>query len=80
MIKILGIGILRIIHYIKVIYVDNTQDILNSIKRITKGMEITIFYNDTRLLTTLKDDNGNYLVGTKASDSVVDHVLKRTRI
>lgn len=40
------------------------------------GVHMTIFYGDTRYLTSIKDSNGNKIVGTKASDEVIDSVLK----
>ena len=38
------------------------------------GIYLTIFYKDTRILTGVLDDNGNYIVGTKASDTVISKV------
>lgn len=35
----------------------------------------TIFMGDTRVSTTVKDDNGNRLVGTKAEKNVIDKVI-----
>jgi methyl-accepting chemotaxis protein len=35
----------------------------------------TIFYGDTRALTTITDDNGNHITGTKCSDEVKIAVL-----
>lgn len=41
------------------------------------GYEFTVFYGDTRVTTSLKDDNtGERLVGTKASDIVIQTVLQ----
>lgn len=39
-------------------------------------LEITIFYYDTRLLTTLKDAEGNRKIQTVAGDRIVDEVFK----
>lgn len=40
--------------------------------------DITIFYGDTRLATSLTDvDTGERILGTKASDEVVEHVLNQ---
>jgi diguanylate cyclase (GGDEF)-like protein len=39
-------------------------------------IDITIFYKDIRLLTTLKDDKGNRAIGTNASVIVKNDVLK----
>ncbi len=41
-----------------------------------RDIDITLFYGDTRRLTTIKDANGDRLVGTKATDAVIDTVLK----
>lgn len=40
-------------------------------------VHMTIFYGDTRYLTTIKDSGGNRIVGTKASDAVIDTVLNQ---
>ncbi len=36
---------------------------------------VTIFANDTRIATTVKDDSGNRMIGTKASEQVIKEVL-----
>ncbi|MCR4715793.1 MAG: cache domain-containing protein [Lachnospiraceae bacterium] len=42
-----------------------------------RGVDITLFYGDTRRLTTIKDaKTGDRLIGTKASDEVIEKVLK----
>ncbi len=40
-------------------------------------MEITMFYGDTRIATTILDESGNRLVGTKASEEVINKVIKK---
>ena len=40
------------------------------------GIEITFFYNDTRLVTSLKDEAGNRILGSKAGDFLVKNVLQ----
>lgn len=40
------------------------------------GVDITLFYGDTRMVTSITDDVGNRLIGTKAMDDVVQKVLK----
>nr|WP_294492684.1 cache domain-containing protein [uncultured Anaerosporobacter sp.] len=40
------------------------------------GKEITYFYGDTRVATTIKNKDGSAIIGTKASDQVVQEVLK----
>ena len=39
------------------------------------GINYTIFYEDTRYITTLKDESGNYLLNTQCSDAVKQKVL-----
>lgn len=43
------------------------------------GMEITLFYGDERRLTTITDEQGNRLVGTKADSQTVKWVLETGR-
>ncbi len=40
------------------------------------GVQYTLFKGDTRYITTMKDANGNRMEGTKASDKVIQTVLK----
>lgn len=40
------------------------------------GVHCTIFYGDTRVLTTIKDENGKHLEGTKAGEQVIQTVLE----
>ncbi|MDF2503839.1 methyl-accepting chemotaxis protein [Clostridium sp.] len=42
----------------------------------TTGYYVTIFMNDTRVSTNVLDENGKRAVGTKASNEVIDKVLK----
>lgn len=49
--------------------------IIDSIKEET-GVDITVFYEDTRIITTIRTDNGERAIGTKANDTVVNDVLK----
>jgi len=52
------------------------QATLDQVKEQT-GVDITFFYGDTRILTSLKDKNGNYQTGTKMSDKVKKTVLEQ---
>lgn len=52
------------------------QDMLDDFV-LTADVELTFFYGDTRYATTLKDDNGNRIVGTQASAEIADCVLKK---
>lgn len=56
--------------------VDNT--LIDGIGR-QNGIEITLFYGDTRYLTTLKDDSGKRIVGTKVGSKITEDVLKNGR-
>lgn len=55
-------------------YVGHTQDLLNRFQE-EKDLNVTLFYGDTRILTTLKDANGDYIVGTQADEKVSSQVL-----
>ncbi len=50
-------------------------DIIDSIKEKT-DVDVTIFYKDTRVLTTILDGNGDRAVGTRVSAVVVRDVLE----
>lgn len=50
-------------------------DILDGIKEGSR-LEISLFYYDTRLLTTLRDENGDRMIKTVASSRIVDDVFK----
>lgn len=49
--------------------------IIDSIREET-GVDITVFYQDTRIITTIRTDGGVRVTGTKANDTVVNDVLK----
>lgn len=50
--------------------------IIDSLKEAT-GAEITIFYKDVRMLTTIKDAEGERLIGTGVSTVICQDVLDR---
>ncbi len=52
----------------------NTQGLLNRFHS-EKSYNVTLFYGDVRILTTLKDADGNYIVGTKADPAIAAQVL-----
>ena len=52
-----------------------TEDLLDRINQ-EDGVHMTVFYGDTRYLTTIKDSDGNRIIGTKAPNEVIDSVLK----
>lgn len=49
--------------------------IIDSVKEDT-GVDITIFYQDMRVITTIQKSDGVRAIGTKANDTVVEDVLK----
>lgn len=51
------------------------REILDYIKD-ELGYEATVFKGDVRAITTIKDDSGNYIDGTKASSKVVKNVIE----
>ena len=53
---------------------DDFQDQLDRLHEQT-GIDFTIFYGDTRYITSLIDGNGDRIEGTKASEKVVDKVI-----
>ena len=50
-------------------------DMLDGIEQGSR-LEISLFYYDTRLMTTLKDSSGNRMVKTVASEKIVNEVFK----
>lgn len=55
--------------------VTELQPLLDGIKS-EKGYDVTLFYGDTRVLTTLKNESGAYIIGTTADPKVTETVLK----
>lgn len=56
--------------------ISQTVDITDHIKENT-GMEVTVFWGDTRILTSIVNENGERQINTQASEEVVDCVLKK---
>lgn len=54
---------------------DANNELVDLLSKVTKG-KVTIFNGDTRVATNVKDAAGNRQVGTKASQAVIDRVLK----
>lgn len=54
--------------------ISQSLDIVDHIKENT-GLDVTIFWNDTRILTSIVDNNGSRQVGTKASSEIIQKVL-----
>ena len=57
------------------IKIDRNNEVVDFLGGICEG-HVTIFQNDTRIATTVKDSGGQRLVGTKASDKVINEVIK----
>lgn len=51
------------------------SDMFYNIKQ-KDGIDTTVFWGDTRVLTTLQDGNGNYYVSTKADSEITKQVLE----
>ena len=58
------------------ILINDNEEIVDFIKAQTNSL-VTIFLNDTRISTNVVEQNGNRAVGTKASDEVINTVLKK---
>lgn len=46
---------------------------------LESGNDITFFYGDTRVATTIKDKDGSYIIGTQAANQVIQEVLESGR-
>ncbi len=55
--------------------ISKSQEFVDSIKN-GSDVEVSVFYNDTRYLTTLTDETGKRLVGEKADEEVIGRVLQ----
>lgn len=56
--------------------ISQAQDITDHIKENT-DMEVTVFWGDTRILTSITNDRGERQINTKASDRVIREVLEK---
>lgn len=54
--------------------ISQSLDIVDHIKENT-GLDVTIFWEDNRVLTSIVDEKGNRQIGTKASSEIADVVL-----
>lgn len=59
--------------------ISQTTDITDHIKENT-GMEVTVFWGDTRILTSIVNEHGERQINTQASETVVDRVLKKGEV
>lgn len=55
--------------------INGADEIVDTLAKVTGG-KVTFFSGDTRVATNVKDAAGNRQVGTKASQAVIDRVLK----
>ena len=51
-------------------HTDIVDDIMNE-----SSVAVTVFYGDTRYCTSLKDENGNRMIGTQAKPEIVEAVI-----
>lgn len=51
-------------------------DLIDTIKERT-GVDVTLFYQDTRILTTIKYWDGQRIIGTRAPELVLEEVLEQ---
>lgn len=58
-----------------VLNISQATNITDHIKENT-GMDVTVFWGDTRILTSIVNERGERQVNTQASQEVVNHVLK----
>lgn len=56
--------------------ISQASDITDHIKEST-GMEVTVFWGDTRILTSIVNERGERQINTQASEEVVDRVLRK---
>ena len=49
--------------------------IVDNVKEVS-GIDATIFWEDTRMLTTIRSEDGERALGTKATEGVAEKVLK----
>lgn len=55
--------------------IDKNDAVVDFLGGICEG-HVTIFQNDTRVATTVKDSSGQRSVGTKASEKIINEVIK----
>lgn len=56
--------------------ISQATDITDHIKENT-GMEVTVFWGDTRILTSIVNERGERQINTQASEEIVSRVLKK---
>lgn len=60
----------------------NITEKMTAIDEYTEGLdtEVTLFFGDTRMATSLLDTSGNRIIGTKAGEQVIDTVLNKGQV
>ncbi|MBQ7944397.1 MAG: cache domain-containing protein [Lachnospiraceae bacterium] len=60
----------------------NITQHMSAIDEYTEGIdtEVTLFYGDTRMATSLLDTSGNRIIGTQASEQVIETVLNQGQV
>ncbi len=60
----------------------NITQHMSAIDEYTEGIdtEVTLFYGDTRVATSLLDTSGNRIIGTQASEQVIETVLNQGQV
>lgn len=60
----------------------NITEKMTAIDEYTEGLdtEVTLFFGDTRVATSLLDTSGNRIIGTKAGEQVIDTVLNKGQV
>lgn len=56
--------------------ISKSESLLDTISKNTK-MEVTFFYGKKRIVTSLKDSDGNRIIGSPAGNKIVSEVLKK---
>ncbi len=59
--------------------ITSRYDIVDRIKEDT-GLDITLFYQDTRILTTIQDWNNRRIIGTGAPEHVIAEVMNNNQV
>ncbi len=55
--------------------INDNNELVDKLGKICEG-HVTIFQNDTRVATTVKKSDGQRSIGTKASEKIIDEVIK----
>ncbi|MCM1411987.1 MAG: methyl-accepting chemotaxis protein [Lachnospiraceae bacterium] len=59
--------------------ISQAEDITDHIRENT-GMDVTVFWGDTRILTSITNERGERQINTQASEEVIRHVLENGEI